>query len=135
MKKTLILMCLFLTSCKISDVTIPIIIGKTMWDDKTAVKYYNDKPLFLFKNIKIALKDLEISTNLVSENKILTDKFKIYIRQVKSNITEVKICINSIEEKSQVNLIFNQIDLSTNTINFDDQGKPAKHKQRKLVNQ
>lgn len=120
------------------EITTPIIIGKVMWDENTAFKYYNEKPSFLTKNIKLALKDLNIPINIATENRIWAgdkNKFKISIRQVKSNITEIKIHINARDDKTQVDLIFNQIDLSTNTINFDDQGIPTKRKQHRSVNQ
>lgn len=140
MKKSLIFiyLCLFfLSSCKISEITNPIIIGKIIWNENTACKYYNEKPQFLIKNIKISLKDLDIPINSTSESKIFAgyNKFKINVRLVKTNITEVKIHMNSIEDKTQVKMIFNQIDLSTNTINYDDQGKPTKFKKHKVVNQ
>ena len=100
-----------------------------MWNENTACKYYNENPQFLMKNTKIALKNLNISMNL-KENKILAgthNEFKININSIKENITEVKITFNP-KNKTQVNLIFNQIDLSTNTINYDDQGNPTKYK-------
>lgn len=121
----------------------PIITGIIMWKDGEAHKYYNEEAHTLYRATKTSLKELDHPILKDESNKdgdyyIVAgdnDKFKIVIRQVKPHITEVKIRINFLGDKPYAELLYSQIDLNTNTIDFDDQGKPTKRKQRRHVGQ
>jgi len=121
----------------------PIVTGVIMWKDGEAHKYYNEEAHTLYRATKISLKELDHP--IIKEEPYRDcgyyivagegDKFKITIRQVKPHITEVKIRINFMGDKPYAELVYRQIDSNTNTIEFDDQGKPTKRKQRRQVGQ
>jgi len=117
----------------------PIVTGVIMWKDGEAHKYYNEEAHTLYRATKTSLKELDHP--IIKEEPYRDggyyivagegDKFKITIRQVKPHITEVKIRINFMGDKPYAELVYRQIDSNTNTIDFDDQGKPTKRKQRR----
>lgn len=137
MKKILIFFCLFfpfLPSCATAPLLVsPIITGIIMWKDGEARKYYNEEISTMYRATKISLKELDHPINSDEQNPeghyIVAgenDKFKIVLRQVKPHITEVKIRVNFMGDKPYAELLYNQIDANTNTIEFDDQGNPTK---------
>lgn len=130
----------FFAGCAAAPMLIsPIVTGVVMWNDGEAHKYYNEEAHTLYRATKTSLKELD---HLILKDESLKgggyyivagndDKFKIVIRQVKPHITEVKIRINLMGDKPYAELVYGQIDLNTNTIDFDDQGKPTKRRQRR----
>jgi hypothetical protein len=144
MKKLLLFVCLclpFFTGCAASPLMLvsPIVTGVIMWKEGEAHKYYNEEAHTLYRATKIALKELDHPITKDESNKdggyyIVAgqgDKFHIVIRQVKPHITEVRCRINFMGDKPYAELLYRQIDSNTNTIDFDDQGKPTKRKLRK----
>lgn len=143
MKKLLLFACLclpFSSGCTVAPLLIsPIVTGVIMWKDGEAHKYYNEESHTLYRATKISLKELNhpIAKDEPSKDgsySILAgegDKFHIYIRQVKPHITEVRVRVNFMGDKPYAELLYRQIDSNTNTIDFDDQGKPTKRKLRK----
>jgi hypothetical protein len=114
----------------------PIVTGVTMWVNGLGRRFYNEEALVLYRATKISLRELDypISTAETGKNGgyyIIAgekDKFYITIRKVKPHITEVSIRINFMGDQPYANMIFNQIDLNTNTIEFDPHGVPTKIK-------
>jgi hypothetical protein len=135
------------TGCTAATLISPIVTGVVMWKDGEAHKYYNEDTHTLYRATKLSLKELDQtilkdgflpdSTKnsgyfiIAGEN----DKFKITIRKVKPHVSEVKIRINLMGDKPYADLIYRQIDSNTSTIDFDDQGKPTKRRQKILFNQ
>jgi Protein of unknown function (DUF3568) len=145
MKKIVIFYFLFLfffTGCSAAPMLIsPIITGVIMWKDGEARKYYNEESHVLYRASKNSLKELDYpiikDEKQKSEGYYIVagnnDKFKIVIRQIRPHITEVKIRVNFMGDKTYAELIYKQIDLNTNTIEFDDQGKPTKNKEKRIL--
>jgi len=126
----------FLTGCAAAPFLIaPIVTGVIMWQEGEAVKYYHEKPATLYRATKTSMKDLELN---LTEDKIennsyflnagesTEDKFKITISQVRPNISVLKIRVNFMGDKPFAELLYNQVDLNINAIEFDDSGKPTK---------
>lgn len=145
MKKLLLFLCFFgffLTGCSTVPIIGPIITGIVMWKDGEASKYYNEEAHTLYRSVKISLKEMDY--NISSEENLKNggnyivagdnDQFKIVIRQVKPHITEVKIRVNFLGDKQYAELLYDQIDSNTSTIDFDNQGKPTKRKSKKSKN-
>jgi hypothetical protein len=61
--------------------------------------------------------------------------FKIEIKKVQSNITEVKIRVNFLGDKPYAELIYKKIDSNLDVINFDVEGKPTKFTEKINLNQ
>lgn len=132
----LIIIGFIFTGCTAATIISPIVTGVVMWKDGEAHKYYNEEAHTVYRATKTSLKDLdhliikdESSKDgnyyiLAGEN----DKFKITIRQVKPHITDVKIRVNLMGDKPYAELVYSQIDLNTNTIDFDEQGKPTRQR-------
>lgn len=144
MKKLLIFLTLLISGCAVAPfIASPIVTGVVMWYEGEAHKYYNEEARTLYRATKIALKDLDYPITKDEPNKdggyyIVAgdkDRFKIVIRQVKHHITEVKVRINFMGDKPYAELLYRQIDLNTNSIEFDDEGKPTKNKLRHRISQ
>lgn len=148
MKKLLLMLSLFLPlsigGCAAAPFIVsPIVTGVIMWKEGEARKYYNEEAHTMYRATKISLKDLDHPIIKDESDKkggySLTagegDKFHITIRQVKPHIAEVKVRINFMGDKPYAELLYRQIDSNTNTIDFDDQGRPTKRKQRRLLGQ
>lgn len=134
MKKIVLFLCFFIFGCTVAPFVVsPIVTGVIMWKQGEAKKYYNDESKIIYRATKHALDDLghkiindeetKDGFYLVSGDK---DKFKIRIRTVRPKITEVSIRINLMGDKPYAELIYSHIDANTNTIYFDDKGKPVK---------
>lgn len=115
----------------------PIVTGVIMWKEGEGHKYYNEEIKNIYRATKNSLKDLNyeiISDEQTSYGYHIVagggDKFKIRIREAKPHIAEVKIRINFMGDKPYAELIYAQIDANTNTINYDDEGKPTKLKNK-----
>lgn len=132
-----------LAGCTVEPFIGPIVSGVTMWYNGTAHKYYNEESNTLYRATKVALKELNhpIITDESTRDggRYLVagdgDRFKITIRQVKPHITEVKIRINFLGDKPYAELVYSQIDLNTNSIEFDNEGKPTKNRHRRRLGQ
>lgn len=133
----------FFVGCTAAPLLIsPIVTGVIMWKDGEARKYYNEEAAVIYRATKTSLKELDHpitkdeqkdgSYKITAGDK---DRFHITIRQVKPRITEVVIRVNFLGDKPYAELVYRQIDSNTSTINFDDQGKPAKGKTRRLFGQ
>lgn len=143
MKKLLLFasLCLpFFAGCDAAPLLIsPIVTGVIMWKDGEAHKYYNEEAHTLYRATKLSLKELDhpiTKDQPYQEGGYYIvagqgDKFHIVIRQVKPHITEVRCRVNFMGDKPYAELLYRQIDSNTNTIDFDDQGKPTKRKLRK----
>lgn len=132
--KNIAFFCFFLIifGCGLAPFASPIITGVIMWKEGEAQKYYNEQPKVIYRATKMALKDLNLSLN--SERSIQNghfliagdaDKFKIFVREVKPNITEVKIRVNFMGDKPYAELLYKSIDLNSNTVEFNIDGKPT----------
>lgn len=144
MKKLLIFFTLLISGCAVTPfIASPIVTGVVMWYDGEAHKYYNEEARTLYRATKIALKELDHPIKkdepykdggfyLVAGDR---DRFRIIIRQVKPHITEVKVRINFMGDKPYAELLYSQIDLNTNSIEFDSEGKPTKNKLRSRLGQ
>lgn len=140
MKKLPLFMFLFLffSGCVAAPFISPIVTGIIVWKGGEAHKYYNEEAHTLYRATKTSLKELDHPIFKDEKTKdggyyIVAgndDKFKIAIRNVKPHITDVKIRINFMGDKPYAELIYGKIDSNTNTIDFDDQGRPTKNKQR-----
>lgn len=139
MKKLCLFLMLFsflLTGCEVVPFVGPIVTGVVMWNEGEARKYYNEEPHTLYRSTKLALADLKLPIMkdepardgghyLVAGD---DDRFKINIRTVKPHITEVRVRVNFMGDKPFAELLYKHIDEHTNTIEFDDQGRPTKRK-------
>lgn len=144
MKKLLVFLTLLASGCSVAPfIASPIVTGVVMWYQGEAHKYYNEEARTLYRATKIALRELnhpitkDESTKdggfyLIAGDK---DRFKIVIRQVKPHITEVKVRINFMGDKPYAELLYSQIDLNTNSIEFNDEGLPTKNKLRRRSSQ
>ena len=134
---------LFFSGCAVVPFVVsPIVTGVLMWHNGEAHKYYNEELNTMYRATKTALHDLNHSITKdesTKEGRYLIvgdkDRFKIVIRQVKPHITEVKMRINFMGDKPYAELVYSQIDLNINCIEFDNQGKPTKNKQKQIPNQ
>ena len=143
MKKLLFfasLFLLFLAGCTaIPNLASPIVSGVVMWYEGEAHKYYNEEAHTVYRAVKTSVKELDHVIVKDEQTKdggyyIVagdTDRFKITIRPVKPHITDVQIRINFMGDKPYAELIYRQVDSNTNTIDFDDQGRPTKQRRLK----
>ena len=115
-------------------VIAPLTTGVIAWKNADAYKYYNQEPDILYRSMKLALAKLdhqiiqdcklEDGTYYILAGK--KDSFKIHIRKVENNISEILIRVNFLGNKPYAELIFHNVDENLNVINFDEQGKPTK---------
>lgn len=139
MKKLLIIFTFLFFGCTTAPfIASPIVTGVVMWYEGEAHKYYNEEVRTMYRATKIALKELNHPITKDESYKdgfyIVTgdkDQFKIVLRQVKPHITEVKVRVNFLGDKPYAELLYSQIDLNTNSIEFDNQGVPTKNKHRR----
>lgn len=132
-KKFFILLILTFYSCSVVPMVIsPIVSGTIIWKNGEASKYYNEKEINLYNNLKISLKNLKIPIRKESKLKnghyIVAgnnDKFKIWTLNVEHNITVVYIRINFLGDKPYAELIYKEIDSNYNVIEFNN-GKRTK---------
>lgn len=136
----LIFLSVLMAGCGVSPFLVsPIVTGFIIWKQGEAHKYYNEDAKVLYRATKLSLKELghPITTDqssgdgyyLVAGDK---DKFKIKIRSVKPHISEVAVRINLMGDRPYAELLYSQIDANTDTINYDDEGKPTKNKNRRI---
>lgn len=136
----LIFLSVFITGCGVTPFIVsPIVTGAIIWKQGEAHKYYNEEAKVLYRATKASLKELDhpISVDQVNGDGYYIvagdkDKFKIKIRSVKPHIGEVAVRINFMGDKPYADLLYSQIDANTNTINYDDEGKPTKNKNRRI---
>lgn len=142
MKKPLLILFLsifstFFLGCAVAPFIVsPIVTGVIVWKEGEARKYYNDNVNIIYRSVKNSLEDLElpiIEDKFLEKNKFYVvagdkNKFKITIREVKPKITEVKVRVDFMGDKPYAELLYSQIDLNTNTIEYDHEGKPVKRK-------
>lgn len=134
MKKLILFLCFLVSGCAVAPFVVsPIITGVIMWKQGEAKKYYNDELKTIYRSVKHALNDLDYKILIDEEVKdgyyLVSgerDRFKIKIKSVKSKITEVSIRINFMGDKPYAELLYSHIDANTNTIYFDDKGRPVK---------
>lgn len=134
MKKLVLLLSFFIFGCSVVPfVQGPIVTGIIMWKQGEARKFYNEELDVMHRSTKHALEDLshKIFKDESSKDGFYIvagdrDKFKIHIKTIKAKITEVRIRINIMGDKPYADLLYGRIDANTNTIYFDDAGKPAK---------
>ena len=142
MKKPLLILFLsifftFFLGCAVAPFIVsPIVTGVIVWKEGEARKYYNDNVNIIYRSVKNSLEDLElpiIEDKFLEKNKFYVvagdkNKFKITIREVKPKITEVKVRVDFMGDKPYAELLYSQIDLNTNTIEYDHEGKPVRRK-------
>ena len=115
--------------------TQPVVSGVVVWRNTEANKYYSEDITTLYKSTKMALKELDC---VIIEDKTERNSFylkvgaegaftiKIYeINQQKNNI---KIKVNLPANIPYADIIYNQIDINLNSIEYDNQGNPTKSK-------
>ena len=137
MKKIVLFFCFFIFGCAVTPfVQGPIITGIIMWKQGEARKYYNEELLTIYHATKNSLKELNHKITKDEKTKegyyIVAgekDKFKINIRAAKQKITEVRVRINFMGDKPYADLLYSTIDANTNTIYFNEEGKPVKFKE------
>jgi hypothetical protein len=140
----LLLFCPIFMGCAVAPLIIsPIVTGVIVWKEGEARKYYNEGLGSIYRATKNSLKEINLQ---ISEDKTLkngdfylvADKenssFKITIRQIKPNITEVKIRVGFMGDKPYAEFLFDHIDLNVNSIEFDDLGKPVKRLTHRFSN-
>jgi len=138
MKKLLIFSTLLisLSGCSVVPfIANPIVTGVVMWYEGEAHKYYDEEALTIYRVTKNVLKKLNhpITKDQSNQNGGFyliagdKDRFKIVIRRVKPHITEVKVRVNFMGDKPYAELLYRQIDLNTNSIEFDNKGLPTKN--------
>ena len=127
----------FSLGCEVAPFLVaPIITGVVYWKNGEAKKYYNESAKVLHRSSLNALDVLEIpiirdvkddsgNYSIVAGNE---EEFKININQIKNNISEITIRVNFMGNKEYSELIFEKIDTFTNTVDYDDFGKPTKTK-------
>ena len=135
MKKIVLLLCFFVFGCSVAPfLQGPIVTGIIMWKQGEAKKYYLEEVDIIYRATKHSLEDMNQKITLDDKTKegyhIVAgdrDKFKIHIQKIKSKITEVKVRINIMGDKPYAELLYTTIDANTNTIYFDEKGKPVKN--------
>ena len=146
MQKILIISLFFLifTGCEAALLISPIVNGVIMWKEGEAHKYYNEEVITLYRATKTSLKEMDFTINkdvldengnyhinAIEENLLSSNgkgNFKITIQKVKLNTAEIKIRVDFMGNKEYAELLYKNIDNNTNTIQFNDQGKPTKNK-------
>jgi hypothetical protein len=126
----------FLSGCAAAPfIVTPIITGIIYWKEGEARKYYSEPSSLLHRAAIYALDDLnhEIKSDVKNTDKtyeILAGdehKFKITIKNIKPNISEVKIRVDFLGDKPYAELLYKHIDAHTNTVEYDDNGLPTKN--------
>ena len=103
-----------------------------MWEEGEGHKFYQYNYKVVFRATKQALKNLEIP--IIDEN--ISDKqgyitagkrsqYKIKINFIENNISELCIRINFMGNKPQGELIYQTVDQTIFTINYNEQGIPC----------
>jgi hypothetical protein len=139
MRKLVMLAFFFIFGCSVAPFVVsPIITGVIIWKQAEAHKYYKEELKIIYRATKNSLKELghSISTDEKTRDGyyILAgskNEFKIHIRQVKPNISEVAIRINILGDKPYAELLYSTIDANTNTINYNEEGVPTINKDRR----
>lgn len=128
---------IFIAGCDPTMLVSPIVTGVIIWKDGEAHKYYNDDTSVIYRATKSSLKELgyEIIKDEPTKDGYYIvagkeDRFKITIRKAKNHISEVKIRVNFMGDKPYAELVYRQIDTNTNSIYYDEQGKPTRHMRR-----
>lgn len=130
---SLVFFCFF-SGCTVAPFLVaPIVTGVVYWKNGEARKYYNENTKVLHRSVINSLKELghPIKRDILTDYNysILAgddDQFKISINKKKSNISELCIRVNFLGDKEYSELLFDKIDTYTNTIDYDDFGKPTK---------
>jgi hypothetical protein len=125
----------FSLGCEVAPFLVaPIITGVVYWKNGEAKKYYNENQKVLHRSSINALNELQIpitrdirdnsgNYSIVAGDK---DEFKISVNRLKNNISEITVRVNFMGNKEYSELIFEKIDSYTNTIDYDESGKPTK---------
>ena len=113
----------------------PIVSGVVAWKQGQAHKYYNEESHRLYRATKTSLRELGLTPTKDERTKqgyyIVAgdqDRFRITIRQVKPDITDVGIRVNVFGDKPYAELVYRQIDANVNSVDFDDQGRPTAYR-------
>lgn len=132
MKKFLIFLIflnfLVLSGCRFSPFKFrPMVINVIVWSEKSAIKHYPEDIKTILRSLKIALKELNFPSTLEeNSNYFIFNNKIIQVKKIKEFLTEVKICWDLPEKNSDIQLIFDKIDLNLNSIEYDEQGNPSK---------
>jgi hypothetical protein len=128
---------IFFMGCATSPLLLtPIVTGVIYWKEGEARKYYAESSSLIHRATVLALQDL--NHEIISDDKNTDgsytisagndDKFKIKIKMVKPEISEVRIRVNFMGDKPYAELIYKMIDAHTSTIEYDQNGIPTKVK-------
>jgi hypothetical protein len=135
---SLLFLCFF-TGCELSSFIGPgisgAINGYVSWKNGEAHKYYNLNKDIIYRSTKRAcgklgyaiIKEESSKTNykiIAGKN----DRFKITIKSVESNITELSVRVNTMGDIPYTELLYKEIDKELNIIHFNDKGHPVKFK-------
>lgn len=112
----------------------PLTTGIIAWKNADAYKYYNQETDVLYRSLKLSLNKLGhpiLKDSKLSDGSyyILAGQkgtFKIHIKHVQDNISEVLIRIDFLGNKPYAELIYKTIDENLNVIDFDEKGQPTK---------
>jgi len=132
-KFILLLMSLAFIGCSTADVLVtPLVNGIIMWKDGEAQKYYPFQAKHVYLSTKHALKELDLKILQEKHEKNNTykittvksnKKLAIEIKQIEENISRVDIRVDIMGDKPYAELVYKQIDINVNTIEFDSTGR------------
>jgi len=132
--RILIFLNIFLLGCTPWTVLNPIAIGVARWHDGEFVKYYEKEADILYRATKHALEELEYVLDRDEKNRNVfyivageNDKFKITIKEIKNNVSELKIRVNFMGNKQYAEMLMEKIDSNLNAIFYNDFGIPVMH--------
>lgn len=124
---------IFISGCQFIPLFTPIITGIIIWKDGQAHKYYDLDKDIMYRSVKYSLKDLgfKITKEQKSKKKYTiyaesNDKFSVQVDEIKKEITDVSVRVNTFGNKSYVELLYKKIDENLDTIKFDVKGIPVK---------
>lgn len=123
----------FISGCQFIPLFAPIITGIIIWKDGQAHKYYDLDKDIMYRSVKYSLKDLgfKITKEQKSKKRYTiyaesNDKFSVQVDEIKKEITDVSVRVNTFGNKSYVELLYKKIDENLDTIKFDVKGIPVK---------
>lgn len=121
--------------CEVVPFVQPIVDGYILWKEGEASKYYNNDTDVLYRAVKHSLNDMHIAITRDrhasdGDYRIIAgdeDRFQINIRKASPVISEVKIRINFMGDKTYAEMIYTKIDTHLDRIEFKD-GKPSQRR-------
>ena len=123
----------FISGCQFIPLFTPIITGIIIWKDGQAHKYYDLDKDIMYRSVKYSLQDLGFKITKAQKSKKgytiyaeNNDKFSVQVDEIKKEVTDVSVRVNTFGNKSYVELLYKKIDENLDTIKFDIKGMPVK---------